>query len=321
MPVDRTKQAKRGDRKKKVVAAAVVAAAVAHHAAAKRVVDKQAVAGLRGQYDAGLSDLSRSLASQFKGRRRELVTPATAREITKYTNMGIALALGAVAGGLAAQTADITRESVHRLSRFLGAVRAGQPSALDEPRIAERVAMARAKELKRLRISAMGDMGGDAAAVVKAKLAELPLAEGTVNDAIAEALELADGEWWRVERVARTETSRAFNATMDEGISELAEELPGLTSRWTEYVDDLTGEPLDDRVGDDSLVLHGQLRGEDGLFIMPADELAPTAMIGQTWDAPPNRPNCRAVLLPWMKEWGIPAWVYKDGERVDVELP
>jgi hypothetical protein len=297
----------------------VIAAAVAHHAAAKRVIDRQALIGLRSQFDEGLGDVARQLGARFKGRRRALITAPTAHELAKYATDGMATALGALAGNLAAQTADVTREGVHRLARFLGTVRSGQPSALDDPRRAEAVSMLRTKELQRLRINFMSDMGADAATTIKTRLAALPLAaEATVNDAISEALDTLDSEFWKVERVARTETSRAFNAAQDEGIKELADELPGLTSRWTEYVDDLTGEPLDDRVGDDSLVLHGQLQGEDGLFIMPDDPLAPVAMIGMTWEAPPNRPNCRAVLLPWMPDWGIPAWRYEDGERVDI---
>jgi len=189
---------------------------------------------------------------------------------------------------------------------------------LDEPRLSEKIALKHVKALKRVRVSSVGLTGADMQVALQGRLAALPIGEFTVNDVISEAIDTIDSQRWRIERTARTETSRAYNQVYSEGIDKLAEEIEGVRKRWTEYVSDITGDALDDKVGDDSLVLHGQLAGEGGLFYMPDDDLAPDSMIGQSWLHPPNRPNDRATVLPWMKEWGVPAWYYLDGDKVQV---
>jgi hypothetical protein len=88
-----------------------------------------------------------------------------------------------------------------------------------------------------------------------------------------------------------------------------------LMQRWTELVDDATGRPLDNRVAADSLAMHGQVAPPGGSFLMPA---AGGALAGQSWTHPPNRPNDRAVLTPWMPTWGVPAWQFRNGRRVNL---
>lgn len=306
------------ERKRRKPAPAKVQAAVKHRRAMVRVVDRQAVAGLRDEFDRGAAELERSLAEDFRGRRRDLSSAHLVHEVSTRVSDGLVLLFGSVAGALAAQTADVAVEGVRRLATFFSAVREGAPSPLDDPRRAEVVAMARVPELERMRVAAVGVAGADASAAVRLVLAELPIGEATVDGVISTAMDAADAQWWKVERVARTEASRAFNAAQDEGIARLGMELPGLRKRWTEMVSDLTGEPMDDAVGKDSLVLHGQIAGPDGMFTMPDDPLAPMRMVGMSWAAPPNRPNCRAVLQPWHPDWDIPAWVFRDGERVEL---
>ena len=139
----------------------------------------------------------------------------------------------------------------------------------------------------------------------------------TTGDAVHAVGSALDAQWWRVERTIRTETAYAHGAASRAAIRVLAEDNPGMMQRWTEYVDDLTGAPLDNRVGLDSLVLHGQIARPGELFTMPGDPRA-GAMVGQQWEHPPNRPNDRAVLLPWMPRSGIPAYTMRAGNRVSV---
>jgi hypothetical protein len=42
--------------------------------------------------------------------------------------------------------------------------------------------------------------------------------------------------------------------------------MPGVLMRWTEHVNDMTRQPLDKRVGKDSIALHGQLRLQERLL-------------------------------------------------------
>jgi hypothetical protein len=141
----------------------------------------------------------------------------------------------------------------------------------------------------------------------------------TTDRAIARVADAVAGEWWRAERIVRTETAWAFSASTADGIEALADEMPDLWQRWSEHVDDATGAPLDDRVAVDSLAMHGQITRPGGLFTMPSaapdGQPVPDALVGRTWAYPPDRPNGREVLTPWRPNWGIPAWIW-DGRRV-----
>ena len=144
---------------------------------------------------------------------------------------------------------------------------------------------------------------------------------------ITEAIrEIADVEFWRAERICRTELSWASNAANVDGMKAAAEEIPGMMHRWTENVDDATGQPMDQKVAVDSLACHGQVAALDGSkFVMPANSLVPDAkgntevpesLVGLQWEFPPNRPNDRGQTLPWRRAWGIPGWRYVGGERI-----
>lgn len=125
--------------------------------------------------------------------------------------------------------------------------------------------------------------------------------------------------YFAVNGVYTGNTAYAFNAAHSDAIVAAQEELPDLYERWTEYVDDRTGKPLDDRVANDSLVLHGQVVAKGGQFIMPPDSRVSAKVWNKRYDHPPNRPNDRAVLTPWRPHWrDVPAWEYRNGERVSL---
>lgn len=155
------------------------------------------------------------------------------------------------------------------------------------------------------------------AARVRLAVASLPA--GTPTSAAAgEAARALRAGAWQVERRARDVLTDAYARGQGEVIRFAIREDPRIMKRWTEMVDDATGRPLDNRVGIDSVVLHGQVASPDGVFTMPADPRAPTRMIGQSWSGPPNRPNDRAVLLPWRPGCGLPAWRLVSGARVQL---
>lgn len=129
------------------------------------------------------------------------------------------------------------------------------------------------------------------------------LAAGDGPDALTRRLldaapDVLRGDWWRAERVARTEVAHAYNTTHAETAKALADEgMDDLMTRWTENVSD-DGVAMDDRVAKDSLALHGQLRAPGQPFYDAVNE--------RSVAAPPNRPNDRAVLLTWRASWGEP---------------
>jgi len=147
-------------------------------------------------------------------------------------------------------------------------------------------------------------------------------------------LSMVEGSRYRAERIVRTETSFAYNAAHATAIDDASELVDGLMRRWTEYVDDATGRPLDARVANDSLVLHGQvcfqpegatfegrstfLVGGTGGFTMPPDGRVNAKLWGRRYAHPPNRPNDRSRLVPWKPTWGVPAYMVVNGVRMDV---
>jgi len=104
------------------------------------------------------------------------------------------------------------------------------------------------------------------------------------------------------ERIARTEFSEAYNAGKRTAFDEAARQDPELWLMWHEHARGPQwagpkdkawpgmAAPLDDRVADDSLRLHGQLRRPGQLFVDPET--------GKRYAHPPNRPNDRATLIP-----------------------
>ena len=140
--------------------------------------------------------------------------------------------------------------------------------------------------------------------------------------AIDRVMKVGNLEWWRAERIVRTELSQAYNATHKAVADEFSQELDGeMWTMWSEHVSE-DGVALDDRVGDDSLAMHGQVAPPGGLFTQPprapAGQEVSESLVGEEWANPPNRPNDRAVLVPWRFSWGIPGWIWKGGRRVPV---
>lgn len=155
----------------------------------------------------------------------------------------------------------------------------------------------------------------------------LSLATGeSFGDAVERVAETMGEAWWQAERVVRTETIAAYNVTQADGIEAVAEEIPDLMMRWVEHIDDTSGEPLDDRVDPDSIVMHGQVAPAGGEFVFPddyADQLSAkearrVARFRGWRGTPPLRPNDRAALSPWRPGWGIPGWQVVDGRRVEL---
>lgn len=155
------------------------------------------------------------------------------------------------------------------------------------------------------------------------KQLSIALATGeTGHQVIDRIAATGDLQWWQAERIVRTELAFASNASIRATNNEQADELDGdMWSRWSEHVSD-DGAALDDRVGDDSLAMNGQVAPPGGQFTQPpttpAGEEISASLVGKHWDHPPNRPNDRAVLTPWRAHWGVPGWIWRNGHRVNV---
>lgn len=197
---------------------------------------------------------------------------------------------------------------------------------VDEAATFAGVVQRRASSLLRANERSMANYGVNIVGSIEQKLSLALLQATPLNDVMDDIAEHIDGEWWQGERIVRTEMAMAFNGTHADGIAESAAEIPELRQRWEEHCDD-DGAPLDDRVCVDSIAMHSQVAKPGELFFMPstapfADSKGrtevPKGLIGLAWEFPPNRPNDRAALMPWMPDWGVPGWRYVGGRRVPV---
>lgn len=100
------------------------------------------------------------------------------------------------------------------------------------------------------------------------------------------------GEEWKLERLVRTELHNVYSMGKLNGMSELADgPMPDLMKTLF--------HPMDKRTGDDSKRLN---RNNP---IVPVDDPFIEDSTGKTltYMAPPNRPNDRAILIPYRKSW------------------
>ena len=102
-------------------------------------------------------------------------------------------------------------------------------------------------------------------------------------------------ERWKIDRVVTTELAHAYNASYLEHVKPLHASDDDLIVRWVEHVSDATRQPLDSRVGKDSVFLHGQVRVPGKPFN--------DAIIGGSPVAPPNRPRDRGRLVLMRRSW------------------
>jgi hypothetical protein len=251
---------------------------------ADRVLDRTALTPVMEEYDRQVGEAVVGLGRTFRGQTRELVS-----------------------GGTLTQAMEWLR---NWYDRFVAPFEGG---------MALRVATQHLQMLGELREQSLRGVGTGVVERIMQQF-EKTIVDPTirVSDLISQTGEILDDSGWKVDRMVRTETSYAYNLAQHEAISRVGS-IPGfgqVWGRWTERVDDVTGAPYDNRVANDSLALHGQLAKPGALFVMPASPLVKADMIGKGWHHPPNRPNDRAVLTPWMRDWGVQGWMIQNGTRI-----
>lgn len=177
--------------------------------------------------------------------------------------------------------------------------------------------------------------GVDSITAAEKYLGQAFATQKSYSETVAGLFDMVDQSRYRAERIVRTETSWAWSTAHASALDDASELIPGLFRRWVEYVNDQTGAPLDGRVANDSLVLHGQvaftptgatmearstfLVGGTGGFEMPRDGRVNAKLWGKRYAHPPNRPNDRSRIVGWKVDWPIPAYMVVNGQRMDVK--
>lgn len=288
-------------------------AVAAHRQALQRIVRNQSGVNIQTGFDLSLTKLDMLLNRAFRGRKRSLTAGSNLLEINRLVTSELTNLFYGVVDTLSLQAEDVIRESIRQTAKFVGRI-TGIPGILDDPRHFEMAVQTRIGSIGLLRRRSLGILTTDLLNSVRGELSIAQASKDRVGETISDVVDKIDAERWKVERTTRTELCRAYNAAQEDAIDMLERDQPGFFKRWTERVSDATGAPMDKRVGKDSIVLHGQIVRPGQLFTMPEVGDAPRTMIGMKWSAPPNRPNDRAVLLPWRKEWKIPGYVIRGGQ-------
>jgi len=301
-----------------------------HRQKLHRILDRRGVVQMKRLYQDAHAELERKLTAVAG--RKATMTSFQQKLLLLQVKHGQQDISKRMTKGLSAASADAQVESLHSLtktvSRAAPQFRGAQVSLpIEEAARFRGIIDKRRTSLLQAHATSMST---HSARVVKKMETELSnsLMSGESNDeAIQRVVGVADVEWWQAERIVKTELAWAYNSTQADGIAASAEAVPGLMMRWTENCDDTSSAPLDDRVGVDSIAMHGQVaKPNGGMFTCPPTAPLPDAkgqtrvsdsLSGESWAFPPNRPNDRAALSPWHPDWGVPGWVWR-GRRVPV---
>lgn len=117
--------------------------------------------------------------------------------------------------------------------------------------------------------------------------------EKIIDDVMGKTGVMSD-ERYKAERIVRTETANAHNASKFQAMQRTKEDLEVPLHK-------KLIETIDDRTGDDSFIIHGQSVPIDQPFAYKYKKRG--VWVVKQYMYPPNRPNDRAVVIPWDPEW------------------
>lgn len=121
-------------------------------------------------------------------------------------------------------------------------------------------------------------------------------------DRVSGATGLFDRQRFRAERIVRTELSHSYGVTNQRAMMELRPAVPKMQKRLV--------ATHDIRIGEDSEELDGQTVDVDQPFVWIVKDSHgnPTGRVVR-YMQPPNRPNDREVVIPWIQGWASPSQV------------
>jgi hypothetical protein len=294
-----------------------------HRARLDRLVDRRGVARMKKVYDEAYREVEARLRAVLRSGMKDSFTAYQRQVALAQIKQGQVLLARKLSGELGDISREAQTEAIEAFAKDLRKLEktftgAAVPLRIDEAVKLQTLVQKRRPELDDMHRKSMARWGTRLFEDVHDQLTLSLVAGETTEEAIARIPEVAAAEWWQGERIVRTETAWAFNASHHDSFVEAAKELEDLRTRWSEHVDDATYAPLDDRVGADSIAMHGQAVPAGVSFTMPRDPDVDTKMWGKQWLFPPNRPNDRAILAPWRPGWGVPAWEMRGGRQVDL---
>lgn len=295
-----------------------------HHARLERIAERRGVARLKRVYEDSQAEVLAKVKRMVRSGKGATFGAHQKRIVLAQLTHGQAYVTEKMSGELGAAAKDGQRDVLRSLSRSIGKLEtkfSGTAPVLpveDAARFAGVLDKRNTSLLARHEAS-LGRYGRTNVVKMEDALAKSLLQGESQLEAMDRINDIVDGEWWRGERIVRTELAWAANATQVDGIEDARKVIPDMMMQWRELVSD-DGEPLDDRVGVDSMALHGQVVVPGDMFVCPPrspeGEEVGDSLAYEEVAYPPNRPNDRATVTPWRRGWGVPGWRWAGGRRV-----
>lgn len=295
----------------------------AHVRTLNRLMDRRSITGMKSLYDEAQARLATKLSTAIRAGRAETMTVLQMRQLIAQVREAQTQIATRLANGMQPILRDTQADAIRGAASTITKLEKTFTGAeivlpLEEAAMFSGLLQKRTASLIRANATSWARYGAAVTGKIEKELALSLMTGETPTVAIDKVMSVAQNQWWQAERIVRTETAYAFNASHADAIEVAGTELPDMMQRWTEFIDDATGRPLDDRVAEDSMVLHGQVTMPGQMFIMPPDPRVSAKLWNKTYAQPPNRPNDRAILLPWRPGWDVPAWQMKNGAKVQM---
>ena len=295
-----------------------------HRAALDRLLDKRGVEVLKRLYDQGQAELVTELFRLVRAdKKKEPLTVVQLRQMMLRVRQAQARLAVRLSADLAAVSREAQAEGVMQVDRTITKMERRSGGAfvslpLLEVATFNQILDKRSAALLTANQKAMARAASILTSRIEQSLTVALAEEEDSEDAVARVQEQADDDWFFSGRVVRAQVAAAYNFGHTDAVDLVQGDVTNLYNRWTELVDDATGAPLDDRVGADSMALHGQVAKPGNVFTMPPDPTVAPYWWGQAWTQSPNRWNDRSVTMPWRPEWGIPGWEWNGSARVPI---
>lgn len=266
------------------------------------MIEGRGIREIRALYEAARQDLRDRLLSLKKAGKDQTFTAHHSRMVLLQLEEALADFAQPMASRMAASTNDAQRLGIEALAAEIHALEpefemAGVPLAVEEAAVFEGLVR---DERPIIRRRLDEDVGRYSAVTVKKveRTMALGLVEGASVGEMIDAVSDSDGvfagnRYW-AERIVRTEMANAYEVTKLGAMRETERtDLPGMKRQIVMVKDDRTGE--------DSKMINGQVVGMDEPF---KDPLGPSEGRPATFMHPPNRPNDRETVVPFHPDWG-----------------
>lgn len=280
----------------------------AHLTQVKRLTEGNGVRGLARLYREARAELAARLlgsgvasGSVTQMQLREMLTQVDA--VLEYLGSNVQTHLTDVSKQATRLGAKHGIDEYRKLSRFFTG--AFPTVDVDVPAVFEGMVKGVDESLlRRYRVLSRG-WSAQAVASVERALSVGALSGKPLRSMVSDVMKktgIMEEQRWRAERIVRTETAYAHGAAKHESMRRTRDEV-GESKLQKRLI-----ETFDNRTGDDSFLLHGQTVPVDQPFKWRHKVRG--QWVTTEFMHPPNRPNDRAVVIPWN-----PEWEETDGER------